>query len=129
MTAAQIGRQFVLFVLITNAFVGDLVAFVAVVDFDHIALLGQFDAFFVRKFLEAPENRSQAIGLSMMKAVTAPLGSHILPVQVGLTAKCLNALVEDSFRLANVLLVDWDGRGSLIRSVRRGALCECERRQ
>src|ERR1700680_1940978 len=91
---------------------------VATVHVRHVALFGEFDAVFVGKFVEAPEQGSDALRLSQMKAVAAAFLADVFDIQIGISAESLNHLIKQSFRLPRIFLVNGNRlRGSSRRGI------------
>src|SRR5262249_32786850 len=102
-----------------GAFVSDLVSLVAVVNIGDVALFRKFDALFVWIFVEAPEQRAHTVSFPVIKAVGAALLGYVVDFQVKISAKGLNHLVEKSFGLTRILLVDGHRLGRRKGSCRR----------
>src|SRR5271166_5397606 len=116
-----------------RALVGDLISFVADVELGYVALFGEFNALFVGKLGETPEDYASAAGLAMVKTVAASLLLAVANGQVGLSAQRLNGLVDQGFGLAGIFLIrrnegrrnggrgdSWGSRARLRGSRRRG---------
>src|SRR5581483_1070606 len=97
-----------LFLLGSSSLVGDLIAFLPVIDESYVALLGELDALFIRITIEAPEESANAIRPAVIEAVGPSLLADVLNIQIGRSAKSLNHLVENYLSLAGVLLIDGD---------------------
>ena len=69
-----------------SAAVGDFPAFVAIENFEDVAVLGEFKAVFVWVLAEAPEQSTEAVRLSVMKTIAPSLGSLGPPSQVSLAS-------------------------------------------
>src|SRR6201987_2983863 len=84
----------------------DLIAMFAVVDVGDIALLGHLHALLVRKFHKTPEQHAGAGGFVAMETVGSALLGHVLDIEPGLAAECLDGLINQSLGLGCILLGD-----------------------
>src|SRR5437773_62184 len=111
----------ILGILRSRPLIRNLVASVAIIHINHIALFGQLDAVLVWKAVEPPKNNARAIRTPMMEAIRPPFLAEVLNIQVSRTTQRLNRLREDVFSLPRILLVNghWGrrrGRGALSQS-------------
>src|SRR5579872_4452897 len=109
MSPAQIGTELVFRLQISNPFVCNLVPLVAVVDLNNVTLFRELDAIFIGKFPEPPEHNSQTVRFAMMKTVGAAFGFHISNIQIRLSAKRLDGLIDNLLRLLSIPLISWNG--------------------
>src|SRR5580700_11228418 len=93
-----------------RALVGELKTLIADVEFGDVALLGELDAFFVRKLKEPPKQAARARGPAMMKTVNAALLLAVAKVEVILSAERLDCLLQDGLGFAGILLIRRNGR-------------------
>ena len=78
----------------TGAAESGFVAFIAVVDIDDVALLGEFDTFHLRRFPKQPEQDADAARRAVVKAVAAALLGHIFDIEIGRPAESGDGLIE-----------------------------------
>src|SRR5690348_13593900 len=90
--------------------VSELPSFVADVQFGDVALLGDFDALFVREFGEAPKQVAAAAGPAVMEGIASSLLLTVANGEEGLSAERLDGLINQLFGLTRVLLVGWNRR-------------------
>ena len=101
-----------------RALVGDLVALAAVEQLDDVAFLGEFDAVLVGILVETPEHDAQAVGLTMIEAVSPAFLRDVFDRKIGLPSEGLHHLIEQSLGLMGIVLID--GNRLRARSRRSG---------
>src|SRR3954468_20835064 len=95
----------VLGILWMGSLEGDFITLIRLIYVHDIALLGEFDAVFVRELVKAPEEDSLAAGAAVMKGVGAALLADVLDIHVSRPAQGLDGLVQNCSRAAGILLI------------------------
>ena len=107
--AAKVVVHVLLFDLV-RSLIGQFITLIAHVEIGHISFLGDLDALLIGILDEPPEEHSIAGRLAMMKTVSATLLLCVVDFQVSFTTQCLDCLIQQSSRLASILLIAGNAR-------------------